>query len=144
MEPTERQELGGGTLSQVAAKRPKKTGSKETPLLFPLCLAFPVERLLPNGCGQETVPFSGVAGLCPQQSRAARPGSETFWPDIFLVAAPNFLPLAPSLLLNASSLPRHSLPESIGLTICPLRVGSQKTGYERRLLPGNLSLIFPR
>lgn len=82
-------------MSQVAAKRPKKTGSKETPLLFLVCLAFPVERLLPNGSGQEIVLFSGVARLCPQQSRAAHPGSETFWPDIFFVVALNFLPLAP-------------------------------------------------
>lgn len=68
VEPTGRQEPGGGTLGQVAAKRPKKTGSKETPLLFPFCLAFPAERLLPNGSGQVDCSFL--------RSRRAMPPAE--------------------------------------------------------------------
>lgn len=68
MEPKEKQERGGGTLGQVAAKRPKKTGSKETPLLFPFCLAFPAERLFPNGPGQVDCSFL--------RSRRAMPPAE--------------------------------------------------------------------
>lgn len=50
----------------------RKQGPKKRRYCFPFCLAFPAERLLPNGSSQVDCSFlCGVARLCPQQGKAA-------------------------------------------------------------------------
>lgn len=119
VESKEKQERGGGEelWARWQLRGQRKQGPKKPHYCSLFCLAFPAERLLPNGSGQVDCSFLRSRRAMPPAEQGSNSRIRDLQARHLPVAALSFLPRLPSLFWNASALPRHSLPGSIGLTI---------------------------